>query len=143
MDRLPRPAPAPDRLPDGVAGLVLEGMRLCQERDQAAGDHERWRQLSQDVYYTAGRLALELDRIAGRVVPQWKIDDVDKRRAPDVDVAEVLQEMAAPDPEPEIPEAVEREIEQAIDNRHAMREALGRPSEEHRRWSELLGGRTL
>jgi hypothetical protein len=44
---------------------------------------------------------------------------------------------------PEIPEAIRREVAQRLDERRAMREALGRPSEAHREWSEQLGGRSL
>ena len=143
LDRLSRPASGSNRLPDEVADLVRDGMRLCQERDQAAGDHEQWRDLTREVYYIAGRVALELDRLRGRPVPQWKVDAVEARRAPGVPVAKRIEEMAAPEPEPEFPEAIQREIQQASDNRRAQRAALGRPSAEHRGWSELLGGRSL
>jgi hypothetical protein len=47
----------------------------------------------------------------------------------------MAERIATPEPEPE--------IKRAIDNRRAMREALGRPSEAHSDWSELMGGRTL
>jgi len=137
-------------LPDEVADLVREGQRLCEERDRAAGDHERWRDLAREVYYIAGRVGLELDRHEGRAVSQWRVDAVEQRRASDVPVVERIQEMAAPVPPPQIPEAIVAEVQRKqlerqglIDNRAQQRRAFGRPSEAHCRWSELLGGRTL
>ena len=144
LDRLPRPAAGSDRLPDEVADLVLDGMRLCEERDQAAGDHERWGDLTRETYYIAGRVALELDRLAGRAVPQWKVDALEDRQQVDVPVVERIQERAAPEPAPEIPLAILADVERRRAEREGlvavspMRHTFGAPSQEHRRWSEWL-----
>ena len=93
--------------------------------------------MGEDAFHAAHRFAIEVRGLEGEDV-SWRERQLEKwRELRDLeDVVTHAERVTAG--EPEIPEAI-----RGIDNRPVMRAALGRPSEEHRRWSELLGGRTL
>ena len=137
-------------MPDELVPYALE-LRDAHEAVEHARQHASrdeldgglWDRLREDAFHAARAFVVELYRWQGRDV-SWRERQLEQWlewRAVEEAVthAERVAAVTAPEPEPEIPDAILAEI----DNRHQQRQALGRPSEAHRRWSELLGGRTL